>query len=300
MNWKNNTKTPSYEDANTLSVLAVDLERCATINGQHYILFLFLLLVACGERESRPALPPHVERKGTPAPNPRIEIDTVVVVGDSLMVVGRALGLPRAMTRRIDDDASAMLVDYRLIDSAGDTLGRGFVTAEGKVGEMNDLRDHLPIPIDFAGAGRIEFYIASRGERTVASREIDLTNARRGGATSIVVYFRNIYMEGRGDCESVFPVTRLIRRSPRTIQDAVGALLKGPTSEEMEKGYRTALPGGLRLQRVTLDSGIARMTFNSEIDRTLDSCSAAMMRLQIRMTVAQFSRVRDMEMKVAR
>ncbi len=241
-----------------------------------------------------------MERRGAPILEPRIEIDSVQVEGDSLLVVGRALGLPRAMTRRVDDDATSMLVDYRLIDSTGDTLGRGFVVADGKEGAMNELRDRIPIPIDFAGAGRIEFYVATRGEKTVLETEVNLKKAKRGGTATIVVYLRNIHMGARGDCESVFPVVRTIRRSPRAIQDAVGALLKGPTTEEMEKGYRTALPGGLRLQHVTLDSGIARLTFNSEIDRTLDSCSAATMRQQIRMTVLQFSRAREVELKTGR
>lgn len=238
-----------------------------------------------------------MERRGALVLAPRIEIDTVTVSGDSLTVVGRALGLPRAMMRRMDGDSSMMIVDYRLIGSAGDTLGRGFVLASGVEGAMNDLHDRIPIPIDFVGAGRIEFYIASRGELAVAVMPVDLTNAKRTGTATIVVYFRNIHMGDRGDCGAVFPVIRSIRRSPRAIQDAIGALLKGPTTEEMQKGYRTTLPGGLRLQQISLDSGTARLTFNTEIDRILDSCSSVAMRRQIRMTVAQFSRVRQVKVE---
>lgn len=260
-------------------------------------LLLFLLsLLSCREERSRPD--PWPERRpavssSSTSITPRVEIDTIVVDGDTLEVGGRVRGPGRAITRQ--GDSSTTILDYRLIDSAGDTVGRGFVRGGGGEGVMNPLRDRLPLPIDFASPAMVEFYFAPLGEQAVAAIPINLSTTRRGATATIRIYLGNIHRGAPGACASVFPVARSVRRSTNMIATAVNALLKGVTQEEREKGYRTSLPGGLRLQRVVIDSGVARLTFNSEIDRPLDSCSLLAMRAQIEMTVRQFSRVKRVD-----
>lgn len=259
-------------------------------------LLLLLSLLSCREERFRPD--PRPERRpaissSSTSITPRVEIDTIVVDGDTLEVGGRVSGPGRAITRQ--DDSLTTILDYRLIDSAGDTVGRGFVRGGGGEGVMNPLRDRLPLPIDCAGPAMVEFYFAPLGEQTVAAIPINLSTTRRGATATIRIYLGNIHRGAPEACASVFPVARSVRRSDDMIVAAVNALLKGVTQEEREKGYRTSLPGGLRLQRVVIDSGVARLTFNSEIDRPLDSCSILAMRAQIEMTVRQFSRVKSVD-----
>jgi len=225
--------------------------------------------------------------------DPRIIIDTAIVTDDSLEVVGSVSGIPRALGRSADGNSATTIVDYRLIGTRGDTLGHGLLRGGGVEGTMNPLHDQLPLPIDFIDSGRLELYLAPLGDSALASADVDAKRIRRGAMTSIRIFFANIHMAKQGECAAVFPVSRRMRRSADYVEGAIGALLKGPTGDEIGKGYRTSIPGGVRLHRGTLDSGIARLVFNGEIDRLIDSCSAETLRAQIQTTLRQFASVRE-------
>ncbi len=71
---------------------------------------------------------------------------------------------------------------------------------------------------------------------------------------SVQVYF----MVG----EKTAPVTREVKGGA---PEALEELLKGPLSEEEEKGFSTAIPGGTRLNSYTVEGKVATVDFSAEL-----------------------------------
>ncbi len=115
-------------------------------------------------------------------------------------------------------------------------------------------------------------------------------------AKSIVVkaYFNNSKMDPGVSCNKVFPVDRIIFKTSIVARAALEELLKGPTQEEKANGFSTNINSGVKIEKLTIENGVAKVEFNEKLEFQVGgSCKVATIRWQIIETLKQFPTVKD-------
>jgi len=109
------------------------------------------------------------------------------------------------------------------------------------------------------------------------------------------VYFSNRKFDPQGlKCDVVYPVLRTGAQTPAVGRAALTELLKGPTPAEAANDIFTSLNPGTKLQSLTIDNGIARVDFSSELGKDVGgSCMTSAIRAQITATLKQFPTVKS-------
>lgn len=114
--------------------------------------------------------------------------------------------------------------------------------------------------------------------------------------TQIVkIYFNNIKFDpGLMDCSNVYAVNRSIKPTSAVAMAALEELFKGPTINEKSLGYMTNLNSGVKIQKLTIENGLAKVDFSAELEKDGGgSCRTAAIIAQIKQTLKQFSSVQD-------
>lgn len=102
------------------------------------------------------------------------------------------------------------------------------------------------------------------------------------------------------DCNEVQAVDKTVPYSLATARAALEQLLKGPTSEEKAQGLSTSLNSNVKINSLTIDSGIARVDFNQQLEYQVGgSCRVASIRQQIEATLKQFTSVQQVIISIA-
>ena len=87
---------------------------------------------------------------------------------------------------------------------------------------------------------------------------------------------------------------REILKTPAVGLAALRELIAGPTSAEKRMGYGTVINPGVVVQKLTIESGVASVDFNEELERQVGgSCRVSAIRAQIEETLKQFSTVKE-------
>lgn len=113
--------------------------------------------------------------------------------------------------------------------------------------------------------------------------------------TTVKVFFKNQLKltKGQDDCTTVFSVERVVSSTAAIGRAAILELLKGVNASEKTNGYTTSLAGGVEIQNLTIENGVARVDFNSALDQSIGgSCRVAAIRAQITETLKQFPTVK--------
>lgn len=101
------------------------------------------------------------------------------------------------------------------------------------------------------------------------------------------------------DCESVFPVRREVIGRDSLELAAVEELLRGPTTEEQERGFGTAVPEGVGVRSVTVNGGTITADFDEGLQQGVaGSCLVQSIRAQIEETLRQFSDIDEVMISV--
>jgi hypothetical protein len=94
------------------------------------------------------------------------------------------------------------------------------------------------------------------------------------------------------DCAKVYPVNRFIKPTTAVGRAALEELLKGLAVGERDLGYLTNLNSGIKIQKLTIDNGVAKVDFSSELESAVGgSCKTGAIRAQITETLKQFPTV---------
>lgn len=139
--------------------------------------------------------------------------------------------------------------------------------------------DSLIIPITFAsGAGR--------------------TDSDDG--IKVKVYFGNSKLDPQAlDCKKVFAVERKIPKTQAVGRAALEELLKSPSADEKTKGYFTSINSGVKIQKLTIQEGLASVDFNEILEKDMGgSCRVMAIRAQIEETLKQFPTVVEVKISV--
>ncbi len=119
------------------------------------------------------------------------------------------------------------------------------------------------------------------------------------------VYYGNRRLDPPGlKCDAVYPVSRTVPETTAVGRAALTELLKGPTPAEAAAGVVTAINPGVKLQNLTIISGIAYADFSpalaAEVGRRPGAsgpeggaCLVSAIRAQITETLKQFPTVKS-------
>lgn len=189
----------------------------------------------------------------------------------------------------------------KILDSKGNVVGQGIAQAE------SDWMTEKMVPF----SGMIEF-TAKEGERGevvfqkdnpsgLPQNDAELRVPIIFGAETIPVsvYFGNTKQGSSEDCSKTFPVTRYISKSVATARGAIMELLKGVSDVEKADGFFTSINAGVKIQKLTIENGIAKIDFSNNIEKNLGgSCRVTNLRAQIEKTLMQFSSVKTVIISV--
>lgn len=116
---------------------------------------------------------------------------------------------------------------------------------------------------------------------------------------SVKAYFNNSQMDPEASCNKVFPVNRTIDKTTAVARAALEELLKGPTVEEKSNNFFTNLNDGVKIQKLTIANGIAKVDFDDQLEYQVGgSCRVSAIRAQITETLKQFTTVKEVIISV--
>jgi len=116
---------------------------------------------------------------------------------------------------------------------------------------------------------------------------------------TVRVYFNNNKMDPEFSCNKVFPLERTIAKTEAPARVAILYLLEGVTEDEKNNGYFTSINSGVKIQRLTIENGVAKIDFDEQMEYQMGgSCRVSAIRAQITETLKQFSTVEEVIISV--
>lgn len=119
--------------------------------------------------------------------------------------------------------------------------------------------------------------------------------------TQVKVYFAKKSFSGCAVDIKASDLDYFYRSIPKTqavARASIEELLKGPTQEEINKGYISDIPNGTILKSINITNGVALVDFNGTIENGTTSCSGGMKIWQIRQTLLQFPTITTVKFSV--
>lgn len=113
---------------------------------------------------------------------------------------------------------------------------------------------------------------------------------------TIKVYFGTEQTGGAPnfDCQEVAAKSRQVIKTQAVARAALEELLKGPTESEKQAGFLTSINPGVKIQKLTIENGIAKVDFSKELEEAVGgSCRVTAIRAQITETLKQFETVKE-------
>jgi spore germination protein GerM len=112
--------------------------------------------------------------------------------------------------------------------------------------------------------------------------------------TAVKIFFNNSNLDPEFSCNQVFPVERFVSKTQGIARVALESLFRGPTFKEISDSFYTSLNSGVKIQKLTIEDGIARVDFDGQLEFQMGgSCRVAAIRAQITETLKQFSTVKE-------
>lgn len=116
----------------------------------------------------------------------------------------------------------------------------------------------------------------------------------QAGQQTVKIYFSNSQLDPNTDCQTVFPITRTIPKTTAVAKATLEQLLQGPTDTEKQQGYLTSINDEVKIQKLTIINGVAKVDFNDQLEYWVGgSCRVSAIRTQIIQTLKQFPTVKE-------
>jgi len=91
------------------------------------------------------------------------------------------------------------------------------------------------------------------------------------------------------NCSKTVTVEREVPKALAVAKSATEALLRGATQEEITRGFVSNINTGVRIKKLTIENGVAKVDFDEQLDFQVGgSCRVAAIRAQITDTLKQF------------
>jgi hypothetical protein len=190
--------------------------------------------------------------------------------------------------------------NWRILDEDSSLLGDGTGASDAKeVGEYGDFEIVATYAKPQGDRGTLEvFDYAAKDGKVVDKVEIGIAFGEYK-TTTVKVYFANKKAEAGKECQADFPIDRLVPKTQAVGRASLDELLKGPSVEEREKGYLTGINEGVKVEKLTIENGVARADFNSRLEEAVGgSCRVSLIRSQIVNTLLQFPTVKKVVISI--
>jgi len=106
-------------------------------------------------------------------------------------------------------------------------------------------------------------------------------------------------LEPHFDCSRTIAVERQVSKTQAVARASLEALLRGATAEEENQGYPSSINPGVRIQRLSIEDGVATVDFNKQLEYQMGgSCRVIAIRSQITDTLMQFPTVEEVIISV--
>lgn len=193
-----------------------------------------------------------------------------------------------------------------LLDTQGNILARLPITAQGEW----MTNDFVPF------FGQISYQVATMTDAILVlendnpsglpenQKKIEIPLVLRPATISdevmdVRVFFLNNNLDKEITCSKVFPVTRQIGKTQAVASATMAELFKGPTEGERAAGYSTTLPTGVKINKLSIAQGVAKIDFDGSIEKNVaGSCRVTAIRAEITQTLKQFSTVNEVIISV--
>lgn len=189
-------------------------------------------------------------------------------------------------------------VSVRLTEQGGRVLIEDFTTANSPdIGQFGPFEISLSYPKPSQQSGMIEVFQYSARDGSETDKVTIPVTFQTTDELTVQVFFNNT---SRGaECEKVLPTNRQIPYTQQTARAALEELLKGPSQAEKNQGYISSINPGIRIQRLSIENGVAYVDFDSKLeDQIGGSCRVTAIRAQITQTLLQFETVNSVIISV--
>jgi spore germination protein GerM len=186
----------------------------------------------------------------------------------------------------------------KLLDNKGKQLGETAI--------LTAVTDCLTAKVDFETALNFVSTEAQNGtlvfsnENASGLEENDRQFAvpvkipKTGDFVSLKVFFNNNKLDPAISCNKVFATDRQVPKTDAVARAALEELLKGPTDAEKTAGFSTSINTGVKIQSLTITSGVAKVDFNEQLQAGVGgSCKISAIRAEITQTLKQFPTVKS-------
>jgi hypothetical protein len=112
--------------------------------------------------------------------------------------------------------------------------------------------------------------------------------------TKLKVFFNNNKLDPEVSCNKVFAAERNVPKTTTVARAALEELLRGPTDAEKADGFFTSINPGVKIQKLTIENGVAKVDFDETLERQVGgSCRVFAIRAEITETLKQFPTVKS-------
>jgi hypothetical protein len=182
-----------------------------------------------------------------------------------------------------------------LADSSGKIIARG--TAAAKSGWMTE--DFVPFSAkldftpDYGNSGTVIIHNDNPSNLPQNTRELKIPVVfAQAGDMTVQAFFCNSSLDPDFKGEKTFAIRRVVPKRQAVAKAALEELLKGPTEEEKASGYFTCINPDVKIQKLLINSGVARVDFDKQIEFQVGgSARVSAIRSQITQTLRQFPTV---------
>ena len=190
----------------------------------------------------------------------------------------------------------------KLLDGDGNTIASGIAQAEGEWMTENfvPFKAELTFPQPTTSNGTL--VLEKDNPSGLPENADELRVPVKLGASEAIkvkVFFNNNQMDPEFSCNKVFAAEREIPKTQAVARAALQELLEGPTDTEKTKGFMTSINPEVRIQKLTVENGIAKVDFNEQLEFQVGgSCRVAAIRAQIAETLKQFTTVQSVVISI--
>ena len=151
----------------------------------------------------------------------------------------------------------------------------------------------LKFTVDKEQGGTLVFMNDNPSGLPENDKKFELPISLKAEEMTVKVFFSEMKRNNYQDCSIVYPYERKIFKTPKVAMATLEELIKGPTEEENTQGIYTTISNVVKVQKLTIVDGVARVDFNSALDPGGGSCAVAAVRAQVIQTLKQFASVKE-------
>lgn len=184
-----------------------------------------------------------------------------------------------------------------LSDSKNEIIARGYAKAmsDWMTEDFVQFSTELKFTPDYGKGGFLIIRNNNPSDLVENNRELRIPIVFSEPNNIVVkVFFSNIKLDPDFSSGRAFAAQRVIPQTQAVARAAMEELLKGPTEREKEAGFFTSINKGVKIQRLSIINGVARVDFDEQMEKEVGgSARVAAIRAEITQTLKQFSTVKE-------